>query len=164
MKAVVFTLGCKVNECESDGIITALKNVGYEVSDKLVKADLYIVNTCAVTLEAEKKSRQMASRIYKLNPKAKIIKFSSPMCSECKDMEIELNKAMSDYKDSVLIEEINVIEKGGKTGSYNKTAIKKFDVTLVPTIVILDKEGKVIKRNEGLMKSDEIIEILAGIK
>lgn len=73
MKAVVFTLGCKVNECESDGIITALKNAGYEVSDKLVKADLYIVNTCAVTLEAEKKSRQMASRIYKLNPNAKII-------------------------------------------------------------------------------------------
>ena len=73
MRAVVFTLGCKVNECESDGIITALKNIGYEVFDKLVKADLYIVNTCAVTLEAEKKSRQMAARIKKLNQNAKII-------------------------------------------------------------------------------------------
>ncbi len=73
MKAVVFTLGCKVNECESDSLITGLKNLGYEVSDKLEKADIYIVNTCAVTAEAEKKSRQTASRIYKLNPKAKII-------------------------------------------------------------------------------------------
>ncbi len=73
MKAVVFTLGCKVNECESDSLIAGLVERGYEVSDKLVPADLYIVNTCAVTAEAEKKSRQMASRIKKLNPKAKII-------------------------------------------------------------------------------------------
>ena len=73
VKAVVFTLGCKVNECESDSLITGLKKRGYEVSDKLVYADLYVVNTCAVTHEAEKKSRQMASRIRKLNPNAKII-------------------------------------------------------------------------------------------
>ncbi len=73
MKAVVFTLGCKVNECESDSLIAGLIDRGYEVSDKLVPADLYIVNTCAVTAEAEKKSRQTASRIKKLNPKAKII-------------------------------------------------------------------------------------------
>ncbi len=73
MKAVVFTLGCKVNECESDSLIAGLIERGYEVSDKLIPADLYIVNTCAVTAEAEKKSRQTASRIKKLNPNAKII-------------------------------------------------------------------------------------------
>ena len=73
MKAVVFTLGCKVNECESDALIAGLIKRGYSVSDKLEPADLYIVNTCAVTAEAEKKSRQTASRIKKLNPNAKII-------------------------------------------------------------------------------------------
>ncbi len=73
MKAVVFTLGCKVNECESDSLIAGLIERGYEVSDKLEYADLYIVNTCAVTSEAEKKSRQTASRIKKLNNSAKII-------------------------------------------------------------------------------------------
>ena len=73
MKAVVFTLGCKVNECESDSLIAGLTDRGYEVSDKLVPADLYIVNTCAVTAEAEKKSRQTASRIKRLNPNAKLI-------------------------------------------------------------------------------------------
>lgn len=73
MKAVVFTLGCKVNECESDSLIAELIKRGYEVSDSLVPADLYIVNTCAVTAEAEKKSRQTAARIKKLNDKAKII-------------------------------------------------------------------------------------------
>ncbi len=73
MKAVVFTLGCKVNESESDSLIAGLTKMGYEVCDRLVKADLYIVNTCAVTSEAEKKSRQTVSRIEKLNKDAKII-------------------------------------------------------------------------------------------
>lgn len=73
MKAVVFTLGCKVNDCESEALIAGLLKRGYEVSDKLEKADLYIVNTCAVTAEAEKKSRQTASRIKRLNPNAKVI-------------------------------------------------------------------------------------------
>ncbi|MBQ3597313.1 MAG: tRNA (N(6)-L-threonylcarbamoyladenosine(37)-C(2))-methylthiotransferase MtaB [Clostridia bacterium] len=73
MKAVVFTLGCKVNECESNSIMNSLSSIGYEVSDKLEYADLYVVNTCAVTQEAQKKSRQTASRILKLNPNAKII-------------------------------------------------------------------------------------------
>lgn len=73
MKAVVFTLGCKVNECESDALIEGLNRLGYEVSDKLSPADLYIINTCAVTKEAEKKSRQAASRALKLNPEARII-------------------------------------------------------------------------------------------
>ena len=73
MKAVVFTLGCKVNGCESEALIAGLAERGFEVTDKLEKADLYIVNTCAVTAEAEKKSRQTASRIKRLNPDAKII-------------------------------------------------------------------------------------------
>lgn len=73
MRAIVFTLGCKVNECESDSLIAGLIERGYEVSDKLIPADLFIVNTCAVTAEAEKKSRQTAARIKKLSPNAKII-------------------------------------------------------------------------------------------
>lgn len=73
MKIVVFTLGCKVNECESDSLIFGLKKLGHEVSDKLVPADLYIVNTCAITADAEKKSRQTSSRIKRISPNAKII-------------------------------------------------------------------------------------------
>lgn len=73
MKIVVFTLGCKVNECESDSLITGLKARGHDVTDELCFADLYIVNTCAITADAEKKSRQTSSRIYRLNPNASVI-------------------------------------------------------------------------------------------
>ena len=73
MKAVVFTLGCKVNSCESASLMTGLKDLGYEVSDELGFADLYIINTCAVTAEAEKKSRQTIARVKKFNQNARII-------------------------------------------------------------------------------------------
>ena len=98
------------------------------------------------------------------NPKAKIVKFSSPMCSECKEMAIELDKAMENYKNSVIVEEINVVENVGKGVKYNKAAIKKYNVSLVPTTVFLDKEGNTVKKREGVIKADEIIEILDGIK
>lgn len=72
MKAVVFTLGCKVNEVESASIMAALERQGFEVSDELSYADIYVLNTCAVTREAERKSRQLISRVKKFNPQAQI--------------------------------------------------------------------------------------------
>ena len=73
MKAVVFTLGCKVNAYESYAIMGELASLGYETSEELGYADLYIINTCAVTAEAQKKSRQAIARVRKFNKNAKII-------------------------------------------------------------------------------------------
>ena len=73
MKAVVYTLGCKVNDVESGSIIRGLEELGYEVSREMEPADLYIVNTCAVTAEAERKSRQTVGKAIKCNSNAKII-------------------------------------------------------------------------------------------
>ena len=73
MKAVVYTLGCKVNDVESGSIIRGLETRGYEVSREMEKADLYVINTCAVTAEAERKSRQTVGKAIKCNPSAKII-------------------------------------------------------------------------------------------
>ena len=59
MKVCVLTLGCKVNKYESDSLLNIFKKQGCEITETLEKADVYVVNTCAVTGEAEKKSRQM---------------------------------------------------------------------------------------------------------
>ena len=72
MKAVIFTLGCKVNEVESASLAAELENRGWQVSDELAPADVYVLNTCAVTKEAEKKSRQLVARAKKFNPQALI--------------------------------------------------------------------------------------------
>lgn len=73
MKAVVYTLGCKVNDVESGSLIRGLEELGYEVSREMVEADLYVINTCAVTAEAERKSRQTVGKALKCNEKAKVI-------------------------------------------------------------------------------------------
>ena len=73
MKIVVFNLGCKVNQYESDAISQELREMGHFVTCDLEKADCYIINTCAVTNEAERKSRQAITRCRKYNPKAKIL-------------------------------------------------------------------------------------------
>ena len=72
MKVSVLTLGCKVNKYESDALIFELKSRGIDATDNLEEADAYIINTCAVTNEAERKSRQMIERARKFNPNAEI--------------------------------------------------------------------------------------------
>ena len=65
MRAVVYTLGCKVNDVESGSIIRGLEELGYEVGREIEEADLFVINTCAVTREAERKSRQTVGRLFK---------------------------------------------------------------------------------------------------
>lgn len=69
----VVNLGCKVNKYECDALIRGLEELGLTVYDGLKPADVFLINTCAVTAEAEKKSRQMIARILKLNPTAHIL-------------------------------------------------------------------------------------------
>lgn len=71
-KICVFTLGCKVNLYDSDAMLAVFRQAGFEVAEGLQYADVYVINTCAVTAEAEKKSRQSVTRIKRINPAAKI--------------------------------------------------------------------------------------------
>lgn len=72
-KVCFLTLGCKVNKYESDCMAKILKQNGYSVTSNFEKSDIYVVNTCAVTNEGEKKSRQIFHKIREVNPLAKII-------------------------------------------------------------------------------------------
>ncbi|MEG1806005.1 MAG: MiaB/RimO family radical SAM methylthiotransferase, partial [Clostridia bacterium] len=72
MKVCLYTLGCKVNQYESGGLHKELQDRGFEVCDSLEPADIYIINTCAVTAEAERKSRNSITKCLALNPFSKI--------------------------------------------------------------------------------------------
>ena len=73
MTISVFTLGCKTNLYESGQIVSALNAVGHHAFHGLGAADVFVLNTCAITAEAEKKSRQLVARARKLNPKCRIV-------------------------------------------------------------------------------------------
>ena len=67
------TLGCKVNQYDTEAMLGLFAEKGYEVVDFPAKADIYIVNTCTVTNLGSKKSRQMIRKARGLNPKAIVV-------------------------------------------------------------------------------------------
>ena len=67
------TLGCKVNQYETEAICEALEAVGFTQLPSHRPCDLYILNTCTVTAESDRKSRQMTRRLIQKNPDAVVI-------------------------------------------------------------------------------------------
>ena len=72
-KAALHTLGCKVNEYETDAMRALLEEAGFGIVDFSCSADVYVINTCSVTNIADRKSRQMISRAKKRNPDAVVV-------------------------------------------------------------------------------------------
>lgn len=67
------TLGCRLNEAELESWAQAFQNAGHEITREQNKAQLIIINSCAVTQDAVRKSRQLIRRIHRDNPSAKIV-------------------------------------------------------------------------------------------
>jgi threonylcarbamoyladenosine tRNA methylthiotransferase MtaB len=74
MKRAAFTtLGCKVNQYETRRIEESFERAGFAIVPFTEEADVYVVNTCSVTGQAESKSRQTVRRARRLNPNAKVL-------------------------------------------------------------------------------------------
>lgn len=71
--AAVYTLGCRVNQYESEAVEAELETLGFEIRKFSEVCDVYIINTCAVTGESERKSRQIIRRAATANPAAFIL-------------------------------------------------------------------------------------------
>ena len=68
MKKVAFhTLGCKLNFSETSSIARSCQNEGYEKVDFKEKADIYVLNTCSVTENADKECKRLISQVLKIN-------------------------------------------------------------------------------------------------
>src|SRR5215207_539002 len=73
MKLKTVTLGCKVNQYETEYLREGLLGIGFEDAPEHAAADLCIVNTCTVTAEGDSKSRQVIRRLARENPASKIV-------------------------------------------------------------------------------------------
>ena len=71
-KAAFYTLGCKVNQYETEAMAELFADSGYEIKEFNEVADVYVINTCSVTNMGDRKSRQIIRRAKKLNPNAVI--------------------------------------------------------------------------------------------
>ena len=70
MKVAIYTLGCKVNQYETQAMEQELRRRGHEVVEFSAAADAYVVNSCSVTAVSDQKSRQMLHRIRRNHPQA----------------------------------------------------------------------------------------------
>ncbi|HHV43683.1 MAG TPA: tRNA (N(6)-L-threonylcarbamoyladenosine(37)-C(2))-methylthiotransferase MtaB [Firmicutes bacterium] len=68
-----FTLGCKVNQYDTEAVLDLFVQAGYQVVDFDEPADVYIINTCTVTVIGDRKSRQAVRRAVRTNPEAVIV-------------------------------------------------------------------------------------------
>ncbi|MDD5195922.1 MAG: hypothetical protein PHQ96_09690, partial [Candidatus Omnitrophica bacterium] len=71
MKIKFLTLGCKVNQYETQALKEECAKYGFQQTNGI--ADIYVVNTCTVTAKADAKSREAILRAKRANPKAKIV-------------------------------------------------------------------------------------------
>ena len=71
--AAIATLGCKVNQYESEAIGEELERSGIEIKSASEVCDAYVINTCTVTAESDRKARQLIRRLAAKNPRAIIV-------------------------------------------------------------------------------------------
>ncbi len=72
-KVAITTLGCKLNQYDSEEILAQFRNEGYEVTEDVTQANVCVVNTCAVTATAERKARTALRGIRRANSQAKLL-------------------------------------------------------------------------------------------
>lgn len=89
-----------------------------------------------------------------------IIKFSSTMCLECKEVEKIFKEILPKYEDQVLYKAIIVDSRK----DMDNKLIKKYNIQLVPTVIMLDSSGKVCQRIEGAASKDEYETYIQGCK
>ncbi len=131
MKVGICSLGCKVNLYESEFIISLLKEKGYTVVDFNEKADIYIINTCSVTNESDKKSRKMIHKAKRNNKDAIIIAMGCYIQADKEDIEANILLGNKDKSKIVAIIEEYLKTKENKKILYDLTKVEfeKMEIT-----------------------------------
>lgn len=122
MKKVAFyTLGCKVNQYETEAMLEMFKKDGYVQVESEDFADVYVINTCTVTHMSDRKSRQYIRRMKKKNPDAIIAVvgcYSQVSPEEILDIE-EVNLVMGTNERRQIVEEIKKIDANKKVSTVD---------------------------------------------
>ena len=115
-KVAFVSLGCKVNQYETNAMSQEFIQAGYEVVEFTDVADVYIVNTCTVTNIADRKSRQMISRARKNNDKAIVVAtgcYIQTAKEEKIRKELKIDIAVGNNKKGSVLKAVKEFENSG---------------------------------------------------
>ncbi len=152
MKKVAFiTLGCKVNQYETNAMIQEFIKNGYEIVESNQKADIYVINTCTVTNMSDRKSRQMLRRAKELNKDSLVIAcgcYIQVAKEEAKKIE-EIDLLLGNNEKNKIIEYIEEYLEENKKQVLVEDVMKQREFLNFGDITYTDKTRAVIKVQDG---------------
>ncbi len=148
MKVSFYTLGCKVNTYDTQIIVESFKEKGYTIGKFDEINDIYVINTCAVTNESERKSKQIVRRSKRINPNGITVLtgcFSEVNEEGAKSIS-EADIICGTHKRHLIVEYVNEFIKNKKR-SIHMEKNTSFDESLV--VNYEDKTRAVVKIQDG---------------
>lgn len=181
MKAAFYTLGCKVNQYETEYMAEILKNAGMQIVSHNEDADYYIINSCTVTATADQKTRQNVRKFKRQHPNSVVIltgcmpQAFPEQASALNEADIVLsNKSNDDILD--LINRYNVshnrivkIDKHQKGDEFTKCSIEHFSERIRAFVKIEDGCDRfcsycIIPMSRGRVRSKSLDDLKNEIK
>lgn len=182
-KVGILTLGCKVNQYESEAIAEALTDQGFSVRSHTELCDAYIVNTCTVTAESDRKARQMIRRMISKNAGAFILVtgcYSQVSPEEVAAIEGVDYVCGSSNKMTVVDKLFALIKQGNKNetaevcvpdldlSGFEQMSIRRFDRTRAYVKIEDGCESKcaycTIPASRGPIRSKPFLEVIDEVK
>lgn len=152
MKKVAFiTLGCKVNQYETNSMIQKFIQKGYEIVEATQEADIYIVNTCTVTNMSDRKSRQMLRRVKEQNPKALVVACGCYVQVAKEEVESikEIDFVLGNNEKKEIVERIEKCEEQSQKNKEIEDVMQQKEYVELGTTTYTEKTRAVIKVQDG---------------
>ena len=152
MKKVAFiTLGCKVNQYETNAMAQEFLEKGYEVVEHTEFADVYVINTCTVTNMSDRKSRQMLRRVKELNPNGIVVAcgcYAQVAKSELEKIE-EVDLILGNNEKKNIVEFVEEFERTNKKELKIEDVMYQKEFVEFGDVVYTEKTRAVIKVQDG---------------
>ena len=150
MKIAIYTLGCKVNQYETQAMERELVARGHELVDFESPADAYIINTCSITAVSDKKSRQMIRRAKKNAPAAIVAAcgcYVQTHEEEAKTLGIDLLMDVNDHKK--FLDRLEEAARTRECVTDIDNALRRRDFELLPA-------GGMANRTRAMLKDEDV--------
>lgn len=152
MKKVAFiTLGCKVNQYETNAMVQQFLQKDYEIVEPTDEADIYIVNTCTVTNMSDRKSRQMLRRVKELNPEAIVVACGCYVQVAKEDIEKidEIDLVLGNNEKKEIVKIVETYKEKNRKHSEMEDVMQQKEYVELGEITYTEKTRAVIKVQDG---------------
>ncbi len=123
MRAAFYTLGCKLNQCESEALATSFDSQGFLIGSYRDSSDIYVVNTCTVTSKAEQKARRMIRKLASEHPFSVVLVTGCYAQLNAEDLKLAPNVVVVPHDQKVRINELPGHLNDSGTGEGSKEMI-----------------------------------------